>query len=121
MRDEQPAHLGGEGVGVTGAVAQRGAEPPLRQAETVVGRGVERADAGVPGGVHRGTGGLVGDRLVEVAEGGAAQRQLRDRHRAGAQPGGPHDRASGRSRSPCIPPSTASAVPVTDAAAGLAR
>lgn len=48
-------------------------------------------------------------------------RRLRHPGAGATRAGGSHDPVAGRRRSPCIPPSTASAVPVTLAASGPAR
>src|SRR5690606_30839780 len=56
-------------------VPERRAEAALREAEPVVRRGVEEADAVLPGGVDGGAGLRVGDRREEVAEGRGAQAE----------------------------------------------
>jgi hypothetical protein len=118
---EQPPDLGGDGVRVAVASAQHGAQAPLGQPESVVRGGVEGAYARLPGRLHRGGRGLLGDRAEEVADAGGPERQLGDPDTGAAQRGRSHAPTAGRSRSPCMPPSTARAMPVTEAAAGLAR
>src|SRR3954447_6048246 len=94
--------------------ARRAPEPLLGQAEAVVRRGVEVAPALVPGRVD-GRDGLGVAHLAEQV----AQRRT-------AEPDALvvredlHQRAAG-SRRFCMPPSTASAVPVVDPDNGLAR
>jgi hypothetical protein len=135
LRDEYPADLGRQHVLVPGAGGQRAAEPPLRQAEAVVGGGVEEAHARPPGGADRAGGVPLADRPVQVPDRGAAEAERRHRHATASQRRGAHHRlplpgappapgggaAGGRSRSPCMPPSIASAVPVVAPASGLAR
>ena len=67
-RDEEPPDLGGEHVLVSGAACEGGAEAALGQAESVVRRGVEVADAGVPGRLDRGVRLVVGRLAEQVAE-----------------------------------------------------
>jgi len=134
---QQASDLGRQRVGVARPLPQRGADPAFGQAEAVVRGGVEVPDARVPGGQQRGL--RLGriDLGVEVAERGGAEGQVGDLDRSVPQGGRPHrgscplaadgsavgsaDGSAGRSRRPCMPPSTASAVPVTEAAAGPAR
>ncbi len=87
---QQPADLGGHHELVPGPSVQRGAEAAFRQAEPIVGCGVEVAYARRPGGVdgvdrvparHRGD---------EVADLRCAERQLRDRQPAPPGRAGPH-------------------------------
>lgn len=82
---EEAADLGRDDVRVAGPVGERGAEAAFGQPEPVVRRRVEGAYADVPGGVHGGVGLVVLDRGVEVAEGGGAEDQLRDRHATAAE------------------------------------
>jgi hypothetical protein len=105
---------------------QRAAQAPFREAQPVVGGGVEEAHAGPQRRRHRRDGGGLLDGLVEAADRGAAEAEGGDPDGAGAQGRRPHQpvpgpAAGGGRRSPCMPPSTASAVPVVAPARGLAR
>lgn len=71
------------------------------------------------GGFDGGVGLLVVDRGVEVAEGSGAEAEWGDLDAAAAQGG--HRPAAGRGLRPCMPPSTASAVPVVAPDIGLAK
>ena len=77
-RLEQAPDLGREHELVALLVAQRLAETVLGQAEAVVRRGVEIADAGVVAGLDRGARLLIGERLVHVAERRPAEAHDRD-------------------------------------------
>lgn len=56
-------------------MSQGGAKPALRKAKPVVRSGVEIPDTRIPGGIDGGGGLVIADRLIEVAELGATQRQ----------------------------------------------
>ncbi len=84
-----------------------------------MGGGVEVADAAFPGRLYGRVRLLVTDRGVEVAEGGGAEAQGSDFGAAAAQGG--HRSAAGRGLRPCMPPSTARAVPVVAPERGLAK
>lgn len=115
---QEAAHLRRDGVLGAGPVAQGRAQAPFGEAETVVRGGVEVADAARPGGVDRVVRLLVGDLGVQVADAGGAEGQRADGDAVGAE--GVH-RTAWRGRRPCIPPSTASAVPVVEPDSGLAK
>lgn len=120
---EQSADLGGQDVLVPGQTAQSGAEAPFGQAEAVVRGGVEVPYAGFPGGQDGPFGLGVADRGEEVPDPGGAEGEFADAQCAAAEwvVASAHDFGSGRRRRPAIPPSTASAVPVTEEAEGEAR
>ncbi len=122
-RAQQPADLGGEDVLVPGAAAQGLSEPSLGQAQTVMRSRVEIPDTRLPRSGNRGLGIGIGHRREQVADPRRTEGEFADLHLAASQ--GPavraHDRASGRSRRPAIPPSTCRAVPVVLPAAGEAR
>jgi len=99
---QQRPHFGGDGIRAAGPSAQW-------------------AGVLVPGGVHGGGGVRLSDRAIQVADTRGAACQFGDSGVGAARRLLPQVWVAGRSRSPCIPPSTASAVPVTLAAAGLAR
>ena len=67
-RDEEAPDLRREHVLVAGTVGERRAEAALGQTESVVRRGVEVADAGVPGRVDRGPRLVVGRLAEQVAQ-----------------------------------------------------
>ena len=94
---------------VTGGASGIGAATADLLAERGARVAVLDLDPGVPRRVDDRSGVLVVDRLVEVAQLGTPQPQGGAGHEAG------------RNRSPCMPPSTASAVPVVALASGLAR
>ncbi len=73
---EQAADLGRQHEALARPVAQRRADPVLRQAEAVEWCRIEQADAGIVGGAHRRLGLRVGDRPVHVAERRAAKAEL---------------------------------------------
>ena len=115
---EQPPDLGGDGVRVAGPAAQRGTQAALGQAESVVRGGVE---VRMPASQAAST-------AADAASSVTGRKRL-------PMPAAPNDssvtltsvppsvvvlmsRPAGRSRSPCMPPSTASAVPVMDAGGG---
>ncbi len=129
---EQAADLGGDDVVIARAVPQRVAEAALGQAEAVVRRGVEGPDPAVPGRVDGGPGVVVAHLGEQVPDRRAAEGQLGDVDRRPAEAaqrkrglrrcrGSRSGHERGLIRRPAMPPSTASAVPVTDDASGLAR
>ena len=73
--EDEAADLGTQHVLVTGSARERRAEPDLRQARAVEGRGVEVAHALFPGGVDGGGGLFVGDGAEHVAERGGSESQ----------------------------------------------
>jgi hypothetical protein len=73
VRLHQAPDLGADHEAATIAPAQRGAKATLGQGVAVVRRGIEIADAQVPGRVDDGEGFFVAHRLVQAAELGAAQ------------------------------------------------
>jgi len=82
---EEAADLGGEHVLVSRTVPQGVAQTALGQAEAVVRRGVERADAAVPRRVDRGCGVVVAHRGEQVPDRRAAEGQLGDLDRRAAE------------------------------------
>jgi hypothetical protein len=74
---QQPAHLGRDGELVPWPAGQEVADPPLGQPHPVVRSGVDRPDAGVPGRGEGGTGEFLADRLVQPADGRAAEDEPR--------------------------------------------
>src|SRR4029079_2804634 len=75
-RLQKPSDLGGADVLLAGAHAEGDAEAAFRQAQPVVGRGVEVAHAELPGSVDCRARLAVGHLLVQVPELCAAERQL---------------------------------------------
>lgn len=123
---EAAADLGGEGVLGARAGAQGLAEAAFGEAEAVVRGGVEVPHALPPGGGDGLVRLCVVERGVEVADAAGAEAEGGDRH-APAVERVPSlvlarvHRFTGRGLRPCIPPSTARAVPVVAPESGLAR
>jgi hypothetical protein len=91
-RYERAPHLRREQVLLARTRAKGNAEAALRQADPVVRRGVEIADAGFPGSVHRLVGILIGGLAVQVAQLRAAEPEFGEcwspPERAGGHPRG---------------------------------
>lgn len=120
---QETADLGGDRVLLAGHAAQHGAEPAFGQAEAVVRGGVEVPDTALPGGDDGFLGLGVGDRGEQIADHRRAEGEFTDPHRPGPEHvlAHCHGFTPDRRRRPAMPPSTARAVPVTEAAAGEAR
>ena len=80
---QQPADLGGECIRIARAAAQRVAQPVLRQPCAVVRRGIVVTDAGVPGGLQAGDGGLLRHDRAEIAQRRRAEAERARRSVAG--------------------------------------
>ena len=75
LRDQAASDLGRHAELVAGAAGEEGAEPPLGEAEAVVGRGVEQAHAGGPRGLEQRTGGGLVEGDPVVADPGSPQAE----------------------------------------------
>jgi hypothetical protein len=72
-RPEHAADLGRDHIAIARLAIEKIAEAKLGQAVAVARRGIEIADAGVPGDLQRGRRLVAGDGLVEIADARAAE------------------------------------------------
>ena len=73
---QKPAHLRGDDEFVAGLIPEDGTQSLLREAQAVMGRGVEVADSGVPGCQHGCERLPVRDRPVEVPDARPTEAQF---------------------------------------------
>ncbi len=103
-RDQEATHLRRQHRLRPRSCRKRLTEPRFRQTEPVVRGGVEVADPALPRRVDRGDGCVVGDRGVEVANGGSSKPELGHRHaRAPRQRVPPHGLSASIARSEPLP------------------